>query len=212
MGTLPHTFSGDRTQVEQFMEEVRTYLCLNNDVAGFDSPIKQVYFTLSCMKGDDVAGWVRDVGEVVEQLDPINDNITEVWNHFVVEFTNQYMNSAREDRAQAKLETLKMKDGLIDEYIAKFEELCRQAGYVLNSPNATRLFLQGLSRHAAKDVVRSPPVRGYEQIKGRAVESVASQRILDSLFPGKGGPYRPPQNRGPFLGNSNFLGQSRGNQ
>jgi len=60
------------------MEEVRTYLRLNNDIAGFDSPIKQVYFTLSCMKGDDVAGWVRDVGEVVEQLDPINDNIPEV--------------------------------------------------------------------------------------------------------------------------------------
>src|SRR6266849_7142876 len=187
MGTLPHTFSGDRIQAEQFMEEVRTYLRLNNDVVGFDSPIKQVYFTLSCMKGDDVAGWVRDVGEVVEQLDPINDNIPEVWNWFVVEFTNQYMDSAREDRAQAKLETLKMKDSLIDEYIAKFEELCRQAEYVLNLPNATRLFLQGLPRHAAEDVVRSLPVQGYKQIKGRAVASVASQRILESLFPEKGG-------------------------
>ncbi len=141
MGTLPHTFTGDRTQAEQFMEEVRTYLRLNNDVAGFNSPIKQVYFTLSCMKGDDVAGWVRNVGEVVKQLDPINDNIPEVWNQFVVEFTNQYMDLAQEDQAQAKLETLKMKDGLIDEYIAKFIELCRQAGYILNSPNATRLFL-----------------------------------------------------------------------
>ena len=115
--------------------------------------MKQVYFTLSCMKGDDVAGWVRDVGEVVEQLNPIADNIPEIWNRFVVEFTNQYMDSAREDRAQAKLETLKMKDSLIDEYIAKFEELCQQAGYVLNSPNATRLFLQGLPRHMAEDVV-----------------------------------------------------------
>jgi len=164
------------------------------------------------MKGDDVAGWVRDVGEVVEQLDPINNNIPKVWNQFVVEFTNQYMDSAQEDRAQAKLETLKMKDGLIDEYIAKFEELCQQAGYVLNSPNAIRLFLQGLPRHAAEDMVRSPPVQGYEQIKGRAVASVASQRILESLFPEKGGPYRPSQTRGPFLGNNNFFGQNRGNQ
>jgi len=97
METLPHTFTGDRTQAEQFMEEVRTYLHLNNDVAGFDSPIKQVYFTLSCMKGDDVAGWVHDVGEVVKQLDPINNNISKVWNRFVVEFTNQYMDLARED-------------------------------------------------------------------------------------------------------------------
>ncbi len=93
MGTLSHTFSGDRTQAEQFMEEVRTYLRLNNDIAGFE-------------------------------LDPINDNIPEVWDRFLVEFANQYMDSAREDQAQAKLKTLKMKDGLIDEYIAKFEELC----------------------------------------------------------------------------------------
>ncbi len=106
------------------MKEVRTYLRLNNDIAGFDSPIKKVYFTLSCMKGDDIAGWTRDVGEVIEQLDPINDNIPEVWDRFLVEFANQYMDSAREDQAQAKLKTLKMKDGLIDEYIAKFEELC----------------------------------------------------------------------------------------
>src|SRR6266849_6507698 len=123
MGTLSYTFSGDQTQVERFMEEVRTYLRLNNDVAGFNSPIKKVYFTLSCMKGDNIAGWTRDVGEVIEQLDPINDNIPEVWDRFLVEFANQYMDSAREDQAQAKLKTLKMKDGLIDEYIAKFEEL-----------------------------------------------------------------------------------------
>src|SRR5713101_8472535 len=130
-----------------------------------------------------------------------------------MEFTNQYLDSAQEDQAQAKLETLKMKDSLIDEYVAKFEDLCRQAGYVLNSPNATRLFLQGLPRHAAEDIVQSPPVRGYEQIKGRAVESVASQRILESLFPAKGALYQPPQTRGQFFGNSNFFGQSnRGNQ
>src|SRR5713101_2596202 len=129
-----------------------------------------------------------------------------------MEFTNQYLDSAQEDQAQAKLETLKMKDSLIDEYVAKFEDLCRQAGYVLNSPNATRLFLQGLPRHAAEDVVRSPPVRGYKQIKGRAVESVASQRVLESLFPGKGGLYQPPQTRGPFFGNNNFFGQNRGGQ
>jgi len=80
-----------------------------------------------------------------------------------------------------------MKDGLINEYIVRFEELCRQAGYVLNSPNATRLFLQGLPRHAAEDVVRSPPVhrkcgkptntRKFIPRKRRPIPTTSNQRI-----------------------------------
>ena len=61
MGNLPHEFTGDRTKANKFIEEVKAYFRVNEDVAGFNSPIKKVAFTLTLIKGDEVAGWVRDM-------------------------------------------------------------------------------------------------------------------------------------------------------
>jgi hypothetical protein len=41
------------------MEEVKTYLRLNADITGFDSPMKKVTFVLTHMKGPDIAGWCK---------------------------------------------------------------------------------------------------------------------------------------------------------
>ena len=58
MGSLPQIFTGDRTRADDFIEEVRGYLHLNQDVAGFNSPMKKVSLTLTLIKGSGVAGWV----------------------------------------------------------------------------------------------------------------------------------------------------------
>ena len=62
MGSLPQIFTGDRLQADNFIEEVKGYLCLNHDIAGFNSPIKKVTFTLTLLKGDKVAIWAQDMG------------------------------------------------------------------------------------------------------------------------------------------------------
>ena len=62
MGEKPAIFTGDRTKAEDFIKEVKAYFCVNQDVAGFNSPIKKVAFTLTLIKGDEVAGWVKDMG------------------------------------------------------------------------------------------------------------------------------------------------------
>ena len=58
MGKVPQDFFGDWEKADDFIEEVRGYLCFNADVSGFDSPKKKAIFTLTCMKGPKVAGWV----------------------------------------------------------------------------------------------------------------------------------------------------------
>jgi hypothetical protein len=40
MGGLPQVFNGDRARADDFIEEVKGYLRLNQDVAGYNSPIK----------------------------------------------------------------------------------------------------------------------------------------------------------------------------
>jgi hypothetical protein len=49
-------------------------LCLNQDVARFNSPIKKIAFTLMLIKGPDTAGWTRDMGDFLDGLMPV-DNI-----------------------------------------------------------------------------------------------------------------------------------------
>jgi hypothetical protein len=56
MGQLLQVFTGDRSQADNFIEEVKGYLCLNQDVAGFESPMKKIMFTLTLIKGLDTMG------------------------------------------------------------------------------------------------------------------------------------------------------------
>ena len=57
MGGLPVAFDGDRLRADDFIEEVKGFLQLNQDVAGYNSPIKKVAFTLTLMHGSQIAGW-----------------------------------------------------------------------------------------------------------------------------------------------------------
>jgi Retrotransposon gag protein len=132
MGKQPESFYGDRTKAEEFIEEVQGNLHLNADVAGLNSPRNKIAFTLTCMKGSEVAGWTKNIGHMVDRLDPAQ-NVPLLWDHFLQEFDRQYMVSTREDRARKKLSELTMKDYDIDTYIAKFEELSRQASYTIGN-------------------------------------------------------------------------------
>ena len=131
MGKLPEVFTGDKTRADDFIEEVKAYLRLNADVAGFNSPMKKVAFTVTLMKGPEVAGWTRDIGMMLDALNPNQDNVPAVWEQFLHEFSEQYQDTQREGRARTKLQQLQMKPGEIDEYIAQFEELARQANYTV---------------------------------------------------------------------------------
>jgi hypothetical protein len=89
MGQLPQVFTGDHSKADNFIKEVKGYLCLNQDVAGFDSPVKKIAFTLMLIKGEDMAGWTRDMGDFLDGLRPA-DNILDLWMQFLVEFRQQF--------------------------------------------------------------------------------------------------------------------------
>ena len=78
MGALPQIFLGDRTKADNFIDEVKAYLCLNTDVAGYNSPFKKVTFTLTLIKGESAAQWVRDMGNWLNGLVMSRDNIPDL--------------------------------------------------------------------------------------------------------------------------------------
>jgi hypothetical protein len=77
MGQLPQIFIGDCTKADDFIEEVKGYLHLNQDMAGFNSPQKKIAFMLTLIKGPNTAGWTQDMGELLDGLGPM-DNIPEL--------------------------------------------------------------------------------------------------------------------------------------
>jgi hypothetical protein len=68
MGNKLENFYGDRAKADTFIEDVKAYLQLNKDVAGYNSPKNKIAFTLTCMKGDKVFGWTRAMGEMLDTL------------------------------------------------------------------------------------------------------------------------------------------------
>jgi len=59
-GALPQIFDGSRDKADDFIEEVKDYLRLNESVPGFNSPWYKIAFTLTLIKGPEVVGWKRD--------------------------------------------------------------------------------------------------------------------------------------------------------
>jgi len=78
MGGLPQIFSRDCLLANDFIEEVKGYLQLNQDIASYNSPIKKVALTLTLMKGPQVAGWTCDMGMWLDTLDPVLNNIPDI--------------------------------------------------------------------------------------------------------------------------------------
>jgi hypothetical protein len=99
-GSLPNHFDGTRSKANDFIDKLKSYFCINRLNAALQSPITKAAFALTLIKGPEVAGWVRDMGEFLDNLDPATDNIPEVWDQFLNNFAKRFQDSTQENRAQ----------------------------------------------------------------------------------------------------------------
>jgi hypothetical protein len=125
------------------------------------------------------------MGRVIDQLGP-NDNAPIFWEQFLREFEMQFQDSSREDCTRTEITKLHINNGEIDAYIAKFEELARKAGYIAGNPETLRQFHMSLPQRILEDVMCSPPVKGYEAHKQRAIESVLANQVIWDIQNSKG--------------------------
>jgi len=135
------------------------------------------------------------MGEVLDALDPLVDNIPAVWDQFLYEFSAQFQDSQKEGRAWQKLENLQMKFPDIDRYISQFEELACQANYAQGNNETIEFFIRGLSRPILEDIMKAPFPHTYQEYKERAIDSTKSRQIIEALTGGWTG---PPQRTNPF--------------
>jgi len=212
MGSLPAIFSGNRAEAEHFINGIQAYIRLNREVPGFNSPMKKIALVLTLMQGDKVADWANDIGEALDELNPATDNIPALWTTFLEEFREQYLDTQAADRARTELETLTMKIPFIDEYISKFEDLCRKSNYMTGNSEVTYMFLKGLPKSLLEDVLKAPQATDYPALKERAIQATRTQQLLQNILRQRpqanqtGQTYRPP-----FIPRSGFRGGAFGN-
>ena len=154
-----------------------------------------------------MANWAQEMGQWLDSLNPVLDNIPDILRQFYEEFRSQYADSQQQQRAHQKLDTLKM-SGDIDAYNAEFEDQCQLAGYTVGNEETVYAYLRGLPPWCQRDVLRLPTVHTYPEIKQRAVDSAKAQQLINSLqkcnerFQNQNfqNAFRPPQLRPFFLG------------
>ena len=186
MGALPEPFTGERAKAGHFIEAMKTYIHLNQQVPGFESAMQKINLALTLMHSEKVAGWVKNVGTALDKLNPDTNDIDELWTTFLEEFAQQYTNTQAAERARVALESLRMKAPEIDEYISKFEELCKKAGYTMGNTEVTYLFLKGLPKPILEDVVKGPQVGSYEDLKDHVIQVTRSQELLHNILKQQG--------------------------
>jgi len=64
-----------------------------------------------------------------------------------------------------------MKFPKIDDYISRFEDLARLAGYDANSGAVFQLFTKGLPDDVLKEVLTAPTPQTYVELKEKAINS-----------------------------------------
>ena len=187
MGALPEPFTGERAKAGHFIEAMKMYIRLNWWVPGFESAMQKINLALTLMHSEKVAGWVKNVGAVLDELNPDTNDVNELWTTFLEEFAQQYTNTQVAERARVALESLRMKALEINKYILKFEELCNKAGYTMGNTEVTYLYLKGLPKPILEDIVKGPQVGSYKDLKDHAIQVTRSQELLHNILKQQGG-------------------------
>ena len=130
-GNPPEIFMGDREKADRFLSQLKRYYLANIGVPEFNSWIQKVVITCTYIQGPLVDKWVDRAVDWLSRLDPLIDDIKDVWDQFLDAFAEQFQDSQKGERARTGLESIKMTWPLIDQYIQDFEQPAAEAGYTL---------------------------------------------------------------------------------
>jgi len=120
------------------------------------NPFQQIALALSYIKGPHIDDWVAKTSDKTVQkvfgdpqaIPPIApiyaDNNENLWNEFVNDFAQAFVDTATAEQAYADLSKLEMKGDEIDKYITTFEHLLARAGWDQAAHGSIKMFKQGL--------------------------------------------------------------------
>ena len=122
---------------------------INDEHVNIQNPFKRVVTALHFIRGPNVNDWVEEqltdlTRKVTAAVNLIARNSEVLWDKFEQAFCTAFTDTTKEQLAHAKLFKLKMRPGELDDYIATFKHLAKQAGYNLNDKGIVLQFTKNL--------------------------------------------------------------------
>jgi Retrotransposon gag protein len=121
------------------------------------------------------------MGAWIDSLDPVNDDIHEVWTTFVQEFNEHFADSQLQQQARLELDQCKMHFPDVNQYISDFEDLVRQAGYTIRNKETIGFFLNGLSLSILEEVIRDLFPQNYNEYKAKVVNIMKGRQMIELI-------------------------------
>ena len=128
------------------------------------------------------------MGTWIDSLDPVNNNIQEVWDTFMQEFNNHFADLQLQQRARLKLDRCKMRFPDMDQYISDFEDLVCQARYTIGNEETIGFFMNGLTPSILDEVIRSPFPMTYNEYKEKAISITKGRQMIELIRARRGLP------------------------
>jgi len=153
----PKPFTGKRTELKRFMQDVIVYLTINKEIYNDDD--KKIAFTMSFMNDGDAGAWKeeflsRRITDATTRNDDISFGTWKAFNDALVESFSPF--DAPGD-ALSEMRNMKMgQDASIDEHIAKFKILVSQTG-LGDSAALADFFRETLPTGLQRQILTSDP-------------------------------------------------------
>jgi hypothetical protein len=172
MGNPPHIFTGDRTKSEEFITQWEMYEGVNISNNLMRNAYQRSLLFMTYIQGllvnegiKSMNAWLRL--QITRNGRPTNDEW--LWDSTLLSFNRQYADILGQEKARAELERgFKMEKGDIDAYIAKFEQVIRQAGLDVDQPLVVNKLARGLPREMYDFIYTHKDPQMYEQWRNEA--------------------------------------------
>ena len=122
------------------------------------------------------------MGDWLDNLDPVADNVKDLWTQFLEEYAHQFQDSQAAQRTRNELKNCRMTNNNYDNYMSKFEVLADKADYTRGSAETCDMFLEGLPTNFLYDSLKPPTPTTYDALKERVKSLAQGKAIINGLL------------------------------
>src|SRR5260221_4088464 len=141
-------------------------MTLNRTATVAKDPFKKCAYFLSLLEGDKTQGWVAGQNDWLEYVEQDPDELPRrmnAWQVMQEEFKKAFINYASKEQSYDQLSKLRMKGSEVDEYIATFAKLAREAGVFIKDTKMLRMFSKGLPTQLCDAILQHDDPDTFEQ-------------------------------------------------
>jgi hypothetical protein len=148
VGHEPEVFNGTRRKTEGFLQEWNIYYGLNWGADIINTPFTRAMLFLSFIKGQNIQEWVaaqiKWLGDQLGGGAQVHNKY--LWRTIINRFKDAFTDTMSVEKAERAIKEIRMKDGDLDGYIAKFEQLAQISGHDLYTKGTCTMFAEGLPK------------------------------------------------------------------